>query len=280
MLRRQVVDQLLDEHGLADAGSAEQPHLAALRVGSKQVDDLDPGLEDLPRGSEILDRGSGTVDRPALVELDLTGVVDRVAEQVEDSPERPLTHGHGDGPAGVADGRAAREAVGGVHRHRAHAVVTKVLLNLEHEPALARLHLLVLGLLHVELDLERVVDLRQVIRRERHLDDHPLHLLHAAEVRVVALFGVGALGGLGLGARFQGELLLPGWGHAAGRRGHGAGMRRPRLYLSPCRLPDAQRRGTVGEAARARGDRVGAAPGCAGRDPGPAVESGPCLDRP
>ena len=157
------------------------------------------------------------MDRPALVGLDLLVVaVDRLAEQVEDSPERPLTHGHGDGSAGVVDGRAAREAVGGVHRHRAHAVVTKVLLNLEHEPALARLHLLVLGLLHVELDLERVVDLRQVIRRERHLDDHPLHLLHAAEVRVVALFGVGALGGLGLGARFQGELLLPGWGPRGG----------------------------------------------------------------
>ena len=42
-----VVDQLLDQHGLADAGAAEQADLAALGVGRQQVDDLDAGDEDL-----------------------------------------------------------------------------------------------------------------------------------------------------------------------------------------------------------------------------------------
>jgi hypothetical protein len=41
-----VVDQLLDEHGLADAGAAEQADLAALGVGREEVDDLDAGDED------------------------------------------------------------------------------------------------------------------------------------------------------------------------------------------------------------------------------------------
>ena len=41
-----VVDELHDEHGLADAGAAEQADLAALTVGGEQVDDLDAGLED------------------------------------------------------------------------------------------------------------------------------------------------------------------------------------------------------------------------------------------
>ena len=45
-----VVDQLLDEHGLADAGAAEQADLAALGVGREQVDDLDAGDEDLRLG--------------------------------------------------------------------------------------------------------------------------------------------------------------------------------------------------------------------------------------
>ena len=44
-----VVDQLLDEHGLAHAGAAEQADLAALGVGREQVHDLDAGLEDLAR---------------------------------------------------------------------------------------------------------------------------------------------------------------------------------------------------------------------------------------
>ena len=42
-----VVDQLHDQHGLADARAAEQADLAALGVRREQVDDLDAGLEDL-----------------------------------------------------------------------------------------------------------------------------------------------------------------------------------------------------------------------------------------
>ena len=38
---RDVVDEFHDQHGLADAGAAEQADLAALRVRRQQVDDLD-----------------------------------------------------------------------------------------------------------------------------------------------------------------------------------------------------------------------------------------------
>ena len=59
--------------------------------------------------------------------------VDRLAEQVEDPAQRALADGHGDRAAGVGDLHAARQAVGGVHRDAAHAVVAEVLLDLEHE---------------------------------------------------------------------------------------------------------------------------------------------------
>ena len=42
-----VVDQFLDQHGLAHAGAAEQADLAAACVGGDQVHDLDAGDEDL-----------------------------------------------------------------------------------------------------------------------------------------------------------------------------------------------------------------------------------------
>ena len=42
-----VVDQLHDQNGLADAGAAEQAGLAALGVRLEEVDDLDAGLEHL-----------------------------------------------------------------------------------------------------------------------------------------------------------------------------------------------------------------------------------------
>ncbi len=48
-----VVDQLLDQHGLADAGAAEQAHLAALGIRREQIDDLDAGDENFSLGRLI-----------------------------------------------------------------------------------------------------------------------------------------------------------------------------------------------------------------------------------
>ena len=47
MLLGDVVDQFLNDDGLADAGAAEQTDLAALQKRLDQVDDLDAGLEHL-----------------------------------------------------------------------------------------------------------------------------------------------------------------------------------------------------------------------------------------
>src|SRR3546814_1551303 len=41
-----IVDQFLDQHGLAHARAAEQADLAALGVRGEKVDDLDAGDED------------------------------------------------------------------------------------------------------------------------------------------------------------------------------------------------------------------------------------------
>ena len=133
VLLGEVVDELLDEHGLAHAGAAEQADLAALGVGREQVDDLDAGLEHLGRRGQVLDGRGGAVDRPALLDLDRLALVDRLAEQVEDAAERDVADRHGDRAAGVDDLHAAREAVGGVHGDRADAVVAEVLLHLADE---------------------------------------------------------------------------------------------------------------------------------------------------
>ena len=77
VLLGEVVDELLDEHGLAHAGAAEQADLAALRVGREQVHDLDAGLEHLGRRGQVLDGRGGAVDRPALLDVDRLALVDR-----------------------------------------------------------------------------------------------------------------------------------------------------------------------------------------------------------
>src|SRR5947209_4927116 len=71
VLLGEVVDQLLDEDGLADAGAAEEADLAALDVRGEQVDDLDPGLEDLDLRRQVLEGRRVAVDPPALADLRL-----------------------------------------------------------------------------------------------------------------------------------------------------------------------------------------------------------------
>jgi peptide chain release factor 1 len=70
VIERDVVDELHDEHGLADARAAEEAGLAALHVRLEQVDDLDPGLEHLDLGGLLLERRASPVDRPALGGID------------------------------------------------------------------------------------------------------------------------------------------------------------------------------------------------------------------
>ena len=110
-----------------------RPTLPPCAYGREQVHDLDAGLEHLGRRGQVLDGRGGPVDRPALLDLDRLALVDRLAEQVEDAPERDVADRHGDRAAGVDDLHAAREAVGGVHGDRAHAVVAEVLLHLADE---------------------------------------------------------------------------------------------------------------------------------------------------
>src|SRR3546814_20251260 len=63
MRLRDVVDQLHDRHGLADAGAAEEADLAALGVGRQQVDDLDAGDQHLGLGPLVDIVRGGPVDR-------------------------------------------------------------------------------------------------------------------------------------------------------------------------------------------------------------------------
>jgi peptide chain release factor 1 len=176
-----VVDQLLDQDGLAHAGAAEEADLAALDVRGDQVDDLDPGLEDLDRRRQVAERRRPAVDRPA---LDVGGrglaVVDRLAEDVPDAPEGGIADGHGDRLARVDDVDPAREAVGRVHRDRADAVVAHVRLDLRDERAPLA------PVLAGDLDLERVVD-RGQLAGEGGVDDDALDLDHLADVAAAAV---------------------------------------------------------------------------------------------
>src|SRR5262249_48732751 len=129
VLQGDVVDELLDQDGLADTGAAKEAYLAAADVRSDQVDYLEARLEDLDRRRELAERGRVAMDRPPLA-LARLAAVDGIADHVPDPAERLVAHRHGDRLLGIDDLGPAREAVGRVHRNRAHAVVAEVLLHL------------------------------------------------------------------------------------------------------------------------------------------------------
>ena len=154
-----VVDQLHDQHGLADAGAAEQADLAALGIGREQIDDLDAGDQDFGFGR--LDRcrsGASWWMARLRLGLDRAGLIDRIADHVDDAAEALVADRHRNRLAGVGALLAAHQAFGDVHRDGADGVLAEMLCHLEHEALAA-----VLG-------LERVQDRRQMVL-ELHVDD-------------------------------------------------------------------------------------------------------------
>ena len=85
MLLGHVVDQFLDEDGLAHAGAAKQSNLAALQKGLDEIDDLDPGFEHLGGGGLILEQGRGAMDGHGLGVLDRTQLVHGLTDHVHDT---------------------------------------------------------------------------------------------------------------------------------------------------------------------------------------------------
>ena len=128
-----VVDQLLNQDGLADAGAAEKTDLAALTVGCQQVNHLDPRDEHLRVWVLLYKGGGGAVDRHAGHGVHRAAVVDRITEQIHHAPERARTNRHGDFLAGILDFDAAHEADAGIHGDGAYAAVAKMLGDFQHE---------------------------------------------------------------------------------------------------------------------------------------------------
>ena len=177
---RDVVDQLLNDDRLADAGAAEETDLAALHERRDQVDDLDARLEDLGLRLEVDEVRALAVNRPARRVLrDRRAVVHRLAEHVEDAAERRGADRHRDRAAGVDDFHAAHDGVGRRHRDRAHLVAADVLLHLDDDVNRRRRRR------RVAVDLERVVELGQMLGLELDVEHRADDLDDLADVVIV-----------------------------------------------------------------------------------------------
>src|SRR5262249_25415967 len=98
------------------------------------------------------------VDRARLGVRHRPGLVDRIADHIDDASERAVADRHRDRLAGIDHFLPAYEALARIHRDRAHGRFAQVLGHFEQQPGA-----LVLG-------LERIEDRRQVAL-ELHVDD-------------------------------------------------------------------------------------------------------------
>ncbi len=180
-----VVDELHDHDGLAHAGAAEQPDLSTLHERSDQVNDLDAGLEHFGLGLEVDEFRRLPMDRPPFGRgRDRRTLVHRLAQDVEDAPERRVADGDRDRLALVHDFHPPHHPVGGAHRDRPHLVATDVLFDFEGDVHRGRA---VPRIVHAQ----RVVELGQLLRLELHvdhrtddLDDFPHVALRLGSVRL------------------------------------------------------------------------------------------------
>ena len=133
-----VVDQLHDDDGLADAGAAERADLAALEERADEVNDLDAGGENLRAGGLVHQRRGGAVNRAILVRDDRPAFVHGLPVTSNTRPMTPSPTGMEMGVPVSRTSHAALEAVGGGHGDGADPVVAQVLLHFERQLGLAQ----------------------------------------------------------------------------------------------------------------------------------------------
>ncbi len=152
-----VVDELEHVHGLADAGAAEQADLAALGERHQQVDDLDAGDQQILAAGLLVICRRGTVNGQIFRGLHRAFFVLRLAQHVHDAPQSARAHRYRNSLARALDGEAAAQTLGWAHGDGAHDAVAQLLLHLE-------------GQVHI-VELERVIDLGDLIAWKFHIDD-------------------------------------------------------------------------------------------------------------
>jgi len=128
-----IVDEFLDQNGLADAGTTKETDFTTTSIGCKEVDNLDTSFEDLC-GSGLVDKsGRVCMDGREFDTVDGTSLVDGFTDDVHDTTQGGLSDWDLDGSASVDDLCAADETLCTVHSDGADGVFTEVGGYLENE---------------------------------------------------------------------------------------------------------------------------------------------------
>src|SRR5262249_31777877 len=128
-----IVDQLHDDDGFADAGAAEQADLAATKVGLQQIDHLDARLEHLETRGLFFKRRRLAVNRVILLGGNRTHLVHRFADHVEYAAESFGTYGNLHRMPKTDRVHSAHQPFGGLQCDRPYTAFTNMLLGFTND---------------------------------------------------------------------------------------------------------------------------------------------------
>ena len=141
MFHGDIVDQFLNQNGLAHASAAEQADFSPPGVGFQQVDDLNAGLQHLYRRTLLLKSGRAAVDGlDGSAFGERVSIVDRLAQYVEHASQRRLPHWDLNGVAGYVHSQSAGQPLAGGEHDAPHGVVPHMLGHLHHPGSAVYLH--------------------------------------------------------------------------------------------------------------------------------------------
>ena len=133
-----VVDHLGQQNGLTDAGTPEQPGLAAALQRHEHIDGLDAGLEDLALGGALRQRRRRAVYRAQFDIGEVRGAIDRLAEDVEHPGAYGLADRDLERAAGILDPGTPRQSLRGSHGDSADAMRIQLCPDLDQDLRLGR----------------------------------------------------------------------------------------------------------------------------------------------
>ena len=179
MLFGHVVDELLNQNGLADSSTPEQTRLAPLGVRFQEIDDFDAGLENLDFRRLLIKWRRLAMDGPALLGIDGSQVVHRLAKHVQNAAQRFLTDGDRNRFVQVGRFHPAHHPVSRFHGDAAHLILADVIGHLDDDVDRHLPQLEVVGDAHGVVDRRKMSFLKLDIDRGADDLDHSSNFLFA-----------------------------------------------------------------------------------------------------
>ena len=127
-----IVDKLLDEHGLAHTCAAEKADFSAFEIRFKKVNNLYASEEHLLGGFKVFEFRGFPVDRKTAVGIECSQTVNGISGNIQHATPDAGAHGHFNRFSGGDCFHTSAESVCGVHRNTAYSVFSDMLLHLDN----------------------------------------------------------------------------------------------------------------------------------------------------